>query len=52
MANGYTFDVCYTSYLKRAIKTLWIVLEKMDLMWLPVLKAGASTSAITAPCRG
>ena len=32
--KGFTFDVCYTSVLKRAIKTLWIVLEKMDLMWL------------------
>lgn len=32
----YTFDVVYTSLLKRAIKTLWIVLEKMDLMWIPV----------------
>jgi 2,3-bisphosphoglycerate-dependent phosphoglycerate mutase len=39
MANGYIFDACYTSYLKRAIKTLWIVLEKMDLMWLPVLSS-------------
>jgi 2,3-bisphosphoglycerate-dependent phosphoglycerate mutase len=33
---GYTFDVAYTSLLKRAIKTLWIVLEELDLMWLPV----------------
>ncbi len=33
---GYTFDVCYTSVLKRAIKTLWIALEEMDLMYLPV----------------
>jgi 2,3-bisphosphoglycerate-dependent phosphoglycerate mutase len=35
-AGGYTFDVAYTSVLKRAIKTLWIVLEDMDLMWIPV----------------
>jgi 2,3-bisphosphoglycerate-dependent phosphoglycerate mutase len=35
-AGGYTFDVAYTSVLKRAIKTLWIVLEEMDLMWIPV----------------
>jgi len=35
---GYTFDICYTSVLKRAIKTLWIVLEDMDLMWLPVIR--------------
>jgi 2,3-bisphosphoglycerate-dependent phosphoglycerate mutase len=34
--NGLDFDICYTSYLKRAIKTLWIVLEEMDRMWLPV----------------
>ena len=34
--NGLDFDICHTSYLKRAIKTLWIVLEGMDRMWLPV----------------
>ena len=34
----YTFDVAYTSVLKRAIKTLWIVLEEMDLMWIPVYR--------------
>jgi len=34
--DGYVFDVAYTSVLKRAIKTLWIVLEDMDLMWIPV----------------
>jgi 2,3-bisphosphoglycerate-dependent phosphoglycerate mutase len=34
--GGYTFDVAYTSVLKRAIRTLWIVLDDMDLMWLPV----------------
>jgi 2,3-bisphosphoglycerate-dependent phosphoglycerate mutase len=33
---GYTFDVAYTSVLKRAIKTLWLVMEEMDLMWIPV----------------
>lgn len=33
---GLTFDVAYTSVLRRAIKTLWIVLEQMDLMWVPV----------------
>ena len=33
---GYTFDVAYTSVLKRAIRTLWIVLDRMDLMWIPV----------------
>jgi 2,3-bisphosphoglycerate-dependent phosphoglycerate mutase len=34
--GGYVFDTAYTSVLKRAIKTLWIVLEEMDLMWIPV----------------
>jgi 2,3-bisphosphoglycerate-dependent phosphoglycerate mutase len=34
--GGYTFDVAFTSLLKRAIRTLWIVLDDMDLMWLPV----------------
>ena len=36
LCEGYVFDVAYTSVLKRAIKTLWIVLEEMDLMWIPV----------------
>jgi len=35
-AEGFTFDRCHTSYLRRAIRTLWTVLERMDLMWLPV----------------
>jgi 2,3-bisphosphoglycerate-dependent phosphoglycerate mutase len=34
--GSYTFDVAYTSVLKRAIRTLWIVLDGMDLMWIPV----------------
>jgi 2,3-bisphosphoglycerate-dependent phosphoglycerate mutase len=34
--EGYTFDVAFTSVLKRAIRTLWILLDEMDLMWLPV----------------
>jgi 2,3-bisphosphoglycerate-dependent phosphoglycerate mutase len=33
---GFTFDVAFTSLLKRAIRTLWIVLDGMDLMWVPV----------------
>jgi 2,3-bisphosphoglycerate-dependent phosphoglycerate mutase len=36
LENGFTFDVAYTSLLKRAIRTLWIVLDEMDLMWIPV----------------
>ena len=35
-AGGYTFDVAYTSVLKRAIRTLWIALDELDLMWIPV----------------
>ena len=37
--DGYTFDVAYTSVLKRSIKTLWIVLEEMELEWIPVYRA-------------
>src|SRR5260370_20083286 len=33
---GFLFDCAYTSVLKRAIKTLWLALERMDLMWIPV----------------
>ncbi len=36
--RGFTFDVAYTSVLKRAIRTLWIVLDEMDLMWIPVFR--------------
>jgi len=35
-AEGYTFDVAYTSVLRRAIRTLWIILDDLDLMWIPV----------------
>ncbi len=34
--EGYAFDLAFTSVLKRAIKTLWLVLEEMDRMWIPV----------------
>lgn len=34
--QGFTFDIAFTSVLKRAIRTLWIVLDEMDLMWIPV----------------
>ena len=36
--GGYAFDLAYTSVLKRAIRTLWITLDVLDLMWLPVVK--------------
>ena len=35
-AEGFTFDVAFTSVLKRAIRTLWIALDALDLMWIPV----------------
>ncbi len=38
-AEGYHFDVAYTSVLKRAIRTLWTVLDEMDLMWIPVFRS-------------
>jgi 2,3-bisphosphoglycerate-dependent phosphoglycerate mutase len=37
--EGYTFEVAFTSVLKRAIRTLWIVLDEMDLMWIPVCRS-------------
>jgi 2,3-bisphosphoglycerate-dependent phosphoglycerate mutase len=37
--EGFTFDLAYTSVLKRAIRTLWIVLDELDLMWLPVVRS-------------
>lgn len=37
-AGGYTFDLAFTSVLKRAIRTLWIALDALDLMWIPVTK--------------
>ena len=37
--EGFTFDIAFTSVLKRAIKTLWMVLEDMDLMWIPVYRS-------------
>jgi 2,3-bisphosphoglycerate-dependent phosphoglycerate mutase len=35
---GYDFDIAYTSVLKRAIRTLWHILDEMDLMWIPVVR--------------
>jgi 2,3-bisphosphoglycerate-dependent phosphoglycerate mutase len=39
-AEGFVFDVAYTSVLKRAIRTLWIVLDELDQMWIPVYRTG------------
>jgi 2,3-bisphosphoglycerate-dependent phosphoglycerate mutase len=35
----FVFDIVFTSFLKRAIRTSWIVLEQMDLMWVPVINS-------------
>ena len=37
--NGFVFDIAYTSVLKRALRTLWLTLEGMDLLWIPVIKS-------------
>ena len=39
LSEGYVFDLAFTSVLKRAIRTLWLALDEMDLMWIPVQKA-------------
>lgn len=36
--QGYSFDIAYTSVLKRAIRTLWLMLDEMDAMWIPVVR--------------
>jgi len=36
--NGFTFDIAYTSVLKRALRTLWLALDEMDLLWIPFVK--------------
>jgi len=37
--EGFTFDIAYTSVLKRAIRTLWLALDELDLMWIPVMRS-------------
>lgn len=37
-SEGYKFDIAYTSVLKRAIRTLWLTLDELDLMWIPVIR--------------
>ena len=37
--EGFAIDICFTSVLKRAIRTLWIALDEMDQMWVPVVRA-------------
>ena len=36
--KGFTFDICYTSVLKRALRTMWLALDEMDLLWIPFIK--------------
>ena len=36
--SGFVFDVAYTSVLKRAIRTCWLALDELDLLWIPVIK--------------
>ncbi|MCD7033606.1 2,3-diphosphoglycerate-dependent phosphoglycerate mutase [Metabacillus sp. GX 13764] len=38
-SHGYVFDLGYTSLLKRAIRTLWIILQELDLVWIPISKS-------------
>ena len=38
--SGSTFDIAFTSVLKRAIRTLWLMLDEMDRMWMPVERTG------------
>ena len=42
---GFDFDVAYTSVLKRAIRTLWHMLDQMDLMWIPVIRDWRTSGA-------
>jgi 2,3-bisphosphoglycerate-dependent phosphoglycerate mutase len=39
LEEGFTFDVAYTSVLKRALRTCWIALDALDLLWIPVIKS-------------
>ena len=50
-AEGYEFDLCYTSVLKRAIHTLWHALDEWTASGCRWSTTGASTSATTGPCR-
>ena len=38
LEEGFNFRLAYTSYLTRAIRTLWLTLKEMDLLWIPVYK--------------
>ena len=47
---GYTFDIAFTSVLKRAIRTLWRALDEMDLMWIDVVRSWRASSRVE-PCQ-
>jgi 2,3-bisphosphoglycerate-dependent phosphoglycerate mutase len=49
---GYVFDVAHTSLLKRAIRTLWLVLEELDQMWLPVHKTWRANERMYGALQG
>ena len=49
--QGYTFDVAFTSVLKRAIRTLWIASDVMDLMWIPVFRSWRLNERYTVHCK-
>lgn len=49
-ANGFHFDIAYTSYLKRAVKTLNNVLDAMDEDWIPVVKSWHLSTRSTMDC--
>jgi 2,3-bisphosphoglycerate-dependent phosphoglycerate mutase len=51
-AEGLRFDVAYTSVLKRAIKTLWLALEELDQMWLPVHKSWRTNERMYGALQG
>lgn len=51
-SEGYGFDIAFTSVLKRAIRTLWITLDTLDEMWIPVKNSWRLNDATTGRCRG
>src|SRR5215470_19707247 len=50
--EGYGFDVAYTSVLKRAIKTLWLTLEELDQMWIPVFNSWRANERMYGALQG
>jgi broad specificity phosphatase PhoE len=50
-AEGWDFDLCYTSVLKRATRTLWHVLDEMDRTWLPVVHSWRLNERHYGACR-